>query len=174
MKRKERGIVRSDMIHITMCMLSGVREMKSQKLSWAVWRLRKSSIRFLLGRMDQVGKLDGVLNKEHRNVIPDNVPVAFLCVELHGEAANIARQVCRAFIAGHSREAHEGGGLLSCALEDVGLGNVGKRLVVLEIAMRAKAAGVHDPLGDTLMIEVKNLLAKVKIFKRGGAARANL
>ncbi len=36
MKRNERGIVRSDMIHITMCMLSGVSEMKSQKVSCAV------------------------------------------------------------------------------------------------------------------------------------------
>ena len=36
MKRNERGIVRSDMIHMIMCMLSGESEMKSQKLSWAV------------------------------------------------------------------------------------------------------------------------------------------
>ena len=36
MKRNERGIVRSDMIHSAMCMLSGVSEMKSQKLSCAV------------------------------------------------------------------------------------------------------------------------------------------
>jgi len=35
MKRKERGIARSDITHITMCRLSGVRLMKSQKLSWA-------------------------------------------------------------------------------------------------------------------------------------------
>jgi hypothetical protein len=33
MNRNERGIVRSDMIHMTMCMLSGVREMKSQKVT---------------------------------------------------------------------------------------------------------------------------------------------
>jgi hypothetical protein len=59
--------------------------------------------------MDQVGKLDGVPNKEHRNVIPDNVPIVFLRVKLHCEAANISRQVCRAFTAGYSREAHEGG-----------------------------------------------------------------
>jgi len=33
----ERGIARSDMTHMTMCMLSGVSEMKSQKLSCADW-----------------------------------------------------------------------------------------------------------------------------------------
>ena len=36
MKRKERGMVRSDMIHMTMCIDSGISEMKSQKLSCAV------------------------------------------------------------------------------------------------------------------------------------------
>ena len=34
--RSERGSVRSDMVHITMCMVSGVSEMKSQKVSWAL------------------------------------------------------------------------------------------------------------------------------------------
>jgi hypothetical protein len=33
--RSERGSVRSDMIHIIMCIDSGVSEMKSQKVSWA-------------------------------------------------------------------------------------------------------------------------------------------
>ena len=36
MNRNERGIARSDMIHMTMCIASGIQEMKSQKLSCAV------------------------------------------------------------------------------------------------------------------------------------------
>ena len=34
--RSERGSVRSDITHITMCMASGVSEMKSQKVSCAL------------------------------------------------------------------------------------------------------------------------------------------
>ncbi len=34
--RNERGMARSDMIHMTMCIASGVSEMKSQNVSWAV------------------------------------------------------------------------------------------------------------------------------------------
>jgi hypothetical protein len=34
--RSERGMARSLMAHMIMCMLSGVSEMKSQKVSWAV------------------------------------------------------------------------------------------------------------------------------------------
>ena len=37
MNRNERGIARSDMIHISMWVDSGISETKSQKLSCAVW-----------------------------------------------------------------------------------------------------------------------------------------
>ena len=42
MKRKLRGMARSDMAHMIMCMLSGINEMKSQKLSCAVCAWGKS------------------------------------------------------------------------------------------------------------------------------------
>ena len=35
MNRNDLGMARSDIVHITMCVASGIREMKSQKLSWA-------------------------------------------------------------------------------------------------------------------------------------------
>ena len=41
MNRYERGIARSDIVHITMCVASGISEMKSQKLSWADWACGK-------------------------------------------------------------------------------------------------------------------------------------
>ncbi len=40
--------------------------------------------------------------------------------------------------------------------------------------MRAEAARVHDPLGDALMIEMKELFAKMKVLERGRTARADL
>ena len=41
MNRNERGMARSDMIHMIMCIDSGISETKSQKLSWAVWACGK-------------------------------------------------------------------------------------------------------------------------------------
>ena len=41
MNRNDRGIARSDIVHITMCVASGIREMKSQKLSCADWACGK-------------------------------------------------------------------------------------------------------------------------------------
>jgi hypothetical protein len=40
--------------------------------------------------------------------------------------------------------------------------------------MRAITAGVDDPLGNPLVVKVKNLLPKMKIFEEGGATRPNL
>ena len=74
--RSERGIVRSDITHMTMCMDSGVSEMKSQKVSCAVAGLREAAVGLHLHRMDEVGELDRVLDEEHRDVVADEVPVA--------------------------------------------------------------------------------------------------
>ena len=70
-------------------------------------RLRHREVRLRLGGMDEVGKLHRVLDEEHRDVVADQVPVAFVGVELHREAAHVARGVGRAALAEHGREAHE-------------------------------------------------------------------
>jgi hypothetical protein len=43
--------------------------------------LREAAIRLLLGGVDQVRELDGVLNEQYGNVVADDVPVALLGVE---------------------------------------------------------------------------------------------
>ena len=70
-------------------------------------RLGKLAVRILLGGMDQVGKLDRVLNEEHRDVVADEIEVSFLGVELDREAADVTRQIRRAFVTGNGREARE-------------------------------------------------------------------
>ena len=54
--------------------------------------LGKGAVWLFLHRMDQVGKLDRVLDEENRDIVADDVPVA-LRVELHGETPYISRQV---------------------------------------------------------------------------------
>ena len=62
-------------------------------------RLGERPVGLLLGRMDQIGELDGILDEEHRDVVADDVPVALLRVHLDGEAAHVARQIARALVA---------------------------------------------------------------------------
>ena len=80
-------------------------------------RLREGPVRLLLHRMDDVGKLDGVLDEENRDVVADEVPVAFLSVELDGKAAHVAGEIERPFAAGDRRKPHEGRRLFAGALE---------------------------------------------------------
>ena len=91
-------------------------------------RLGKVAVRLRLGGMDQVGKLDRVLDEEDRDVVADDVPVAFLGIELDRKAAHVARQVGRALAARHGGKAHKGRHALALALEQVGAGHIGQRL----------------------------------------------
>ena len=58
-------------------------------------------------------------------------------------------------------------------LEQVGARDVGQRLVVLEVPVGAVAAGVHDALGDALVVEVEDLLAEVEVLEQRRPALAD-
>jgi len=40
--------------------------------------LRKAAVGFHFYGMDEVGEFDGILDEEHRDVVADQIPVAFL------------------------------------------------------------------------------------------------
>ena len=136
--------------------------------------LRESPVRLLLHGMDHVGELDRVLDEEDRDVVADDVPVAFLGIELDGEAAHVARQIEGSLAAGDRREAHEGRRLLAGPLENVGTGIFREGFVGLEVAMRAIAARMNHALRNALMVEMEDLLAEMKVLDQGRTARADL
>ncbi|MNE31343.1 hypothetical protein D3C80_1249070 [compost metagenome] len=136
-------------------------------------RLRKGAIGLLLGGMNEIRKLDCVLNEEDGNVVADEVPISFLGVELHGRAAHIPREIGRALVAGHCREPHEGRGLFTGPLKQVSLGVGGKGVIGLEIAMRAVTAGMNHAFWNSLVIEMENLLAEMKIIHEKRPARTD-
>ena len=137
-------------------------------------RLRVAAIGLHLHRVDQVGKLDRVLDEEHRDVVAHEIEVAFLRVELHGKAAHVARHVARARAAGDGGKAHEHRRLLLRILQERGPRQLRQRLVRLKEAVRARAARMDDPLGNPLVIEVRDLLAEDEVFeqRRPACARA--
>ena len=137
-------------------------------------RLREAAIRLLLYRMDEVGKLDGILDEEHRDVVADDVPVAFLGVELDRKAAHVARQIGRTLAACNGRKPHKGRRAFAGALEQIGAGELRQRLVVFKKAMRAITSRVNDAFRNPLVVEMKDFFAKMEILKQRGAARADL
>ena len=124
--------------------------------------------------MNQVGKLDRVLDEEHRDVVPDQVPVALLRIELDREAAHVARRVDGACAPRNRREAGEDGRPFPLALEQVRLGELRNWSCALEVSMRGRTAGMDDAFRYALVIEVENLFAQHEIFEHRGPARAGL
>ena len=100
-------------------------------------------------------------------LLPDEVPVAVLGVELEREAARIAHRVRRAARAGDGREAHEDARVRLPTLEKsfilVQRGDVGVRH--LEVTIGARAHGVHDALRDPLAVEAGELLEEVVVLE---------
>ena len=124
--------------------------------------------------MHQVWKLHCVLNEENRHVVADQIPVALVGVELHGETAYVACRVFGSPLAGHGRKTHKHRCDLAGLLERRGFGHRSHGLVGFEKAVGARAACVHDALGNALMVEVRELFAQDEVFKQGRAAHAHL
>ena len=134
--------------------------------------LRDFVVRLGLYRMDEVGKLDRVLDEEDRHVVADEVPVALVGIEFDREAAHVARRVGRAARSGDRRKADEDGRLFRRVVEQLRHGEVGQVLVDLEEAVRRRAARMHHPLGNALMVEMGDLFAQMEIFEQSRAALA--
>lgn len=50
-------------------------------------------MRLWLDRMNEIWKLDGVLNEEDRNVVADYIPITLLGVEFDGKPSNITNGI---------------------------------------------------------------------------------
>ena len=123
--------------------------------------------------MDEIGKLDPVADEEHRDVVAHEVEDALTGVELHGEPTHVAHRVGGAAGADHGGEPgeHRRGAV---RLEELGRSDLGRRSVRLEHAMGGRTASVHHPLGDALVVEVRDLLTEVEVLHERRPAGARL
>ncbi len=121
-------------------------------------------------RVDEVRELHGVPDEEHPQVVAHQVPVAVLGVELHGEAARVARHLRGVPATRDCREPHGDVGLLARLLEQPCPGVPRDRLVAdgavsREGAVGEDTTGVHHTLGDALAVEVADLLEEVVVLQ---------
>ena len=137
-------------------------------------RLGIAPVRLHLHRMDQVREFDRVLNEEDRDVVADQIPVAFGRIEFDREAAHVARRIHRTGPARDGREAGEQFGLLAHFGQNLGGGEVRQAFGQFEEAVGGRTARMDDPLGDALMVEMLDLLAEDEVLQQGRAARAGL
>src|SRR5450759_1588701 len=134
-------------------------------------RLRKAPVGFHLYGMDEIGEFDGILNEKDRDVVADQVPVAFLSVELDGKSAYVTRGIYRTRAARDGRYASKHGCLLTYLSEYPGGGVLFQRGGQLEESMHARRSRVNDTLGNTLVIEMGDFFAEDEILYQRGAER---
>ena len=135
-------------------------------------RLRKAPVGRGLHRVNQVGKLDRILDEENWDVVANDVPVAFLGIKLDREAAHVTGQIGRTLVSGNGRETHETRRLFAFfARQYLGAGQFGDWIGQLEFPMHAVATRVNDAFGNPFVIEVKNLFARDVIFEQLRTAR---
>lgn len=72
-------------------------------------RLRYLIVRLRFAGVNEVREFKSVIDEEDGNVVPDNVPIAFFRVKLHGEASYVSYSVGATSAAKHRREADKGG-----------------------------------------------------------------
>jgi len=70
--------------------------------------------------VDNVGELDSVLDEENGNVVSNDIPVALVGVELHGEASYISDGIGGPPGAEDSRETYKDGSCTGSVIEDSG------------------------------------------------------
>ena len=133
-----------------------------------VLRAAQVGARVALDRVVEVGELERVAHEEHRRVVADQIPVAFLGVELDGEAADVALGIGGAAFAGDGGEPGEQLGLLADLGEDLRPRVFRDVVRDGERAVGAGALGVHAPLGNHLAVEVGELLQEPDILEQLG------
>ena len=122
-------------------------------------------------RKDEVGEFDGVLDKENRDVVANQIPVAFLGVKLDRKPAYVTRGVDRTRAAGDGRYAGKHRCLRTYLGEYPGSGVTLQRGGQLEETMHARRTRVNDTLGNALVIEMGNFFAQDEILQQRWAAR---
>ncbi len=136
--------------------------------------LRKCAVGLFLDGVDDVGEFDGILNKEDRDIVSHDVPVALLSVEFNGKAANISRKVNGSLATRDCREPDKCRSAFALALKQIGPGVFRKRLVILKKTMSPIAASMHNALRNALVVKVENLLSKMEVLNQRRPAWTDL
>jgi len=114
-------------------------------------------VRLGFGGVDDVGKLDGILDKEDGNVVADQIPVTLLGVELDSEPTHITNRIGAPAAAKDSREADEHRRYARRICQDGRKRHVLGTLVHAELSECTATARVDNSLGDPLMIKAVDL-----------------
>jgi hypothetical protein len=111
----------------------------------------------LTARMNNIGKFEGILDEEDRNVVSYDIPISFLRVKLDGETSHISDGICTSAGSQDGRETHEDGRGSRCVGEYTCTGDIRGTLVKLECSKGSSSTCMDDSLGNPFMVESHDL-----------------
>lgn len=94
--------------------------LKVPKVIMRTLTLRNLIVRLRLNRMNNVRKLDSILNKEDRDIIPHNIPVPFSSIHLHSEAPDIPNSIRTPSTTLDGGKPHKNGRFALRVIQDTG------------------------------------------------------
>ena len=107
--------------------------------------------------MNHVRELDGIADKECREVVADQVPVTVGGIELGGKATRVAQGFRRVSTVHHGREAHKHGGGHASG-KHIGFSPVAQVVGHRKRTVSPRAARMHDALRDAFAVKALELL----------------
>src|SRR5664280_41009 len=137
-------------------------------------RLGESPVRLHLYGVDQIRKLDSILDKEDRDVIADKIPIAFFSVELDRKSTHVTRSIYRTCATCDGRYSSEYRRFLAHLGEYPGSGVFLQRRGQFEESMNPRGSRMNNTLGNTLMVEMSDFVAEDEIFEKCRTTRIGL
>ena len=137
-------------------------------------RLRIATVGLHFDRMNEVGELHRVLDEKNRHIVADQIEVPLPGMEFGRETTHIARQIARTGTTGNSRKTHKDRCFVTDTLQKIGPGVLAQRLRDFEEPVGAGTTRVDDPLGNTLVVKVRDLFPENKVFLQSRPTRGRL
>lgn len=122
--------------------------------------------------MDEIWELDGISDEEDWGVVSNHVPVSFLGVELDGVTSGVSGGISRSLLTSDSGETEENWGCFTDLTEEFGFGVFADIVGGFEEAVSSGALGMDDSFGDSLSVEVGELVNEVDVIEGDGSVFA--
>lgn len=107
--------------------------------------------------MDNIREFDCILNKEDRDVVSDQIPVAFASVKFDGEPSDVTDRISRTARSLNCRKTDEHWRLVRRVIEDVGIRELGNSFTETEDAMSTCTTSMDNAFGDPFVVKVVDL-----------------
>ena len=129
-------------------------------------------LRIPLLRVNKIGKLQGVPDKENRRVIPDQIPVSLVSIEFHGKSPDISFRVGSTPLPGNRGETHEHVGLLANLGKNTCFRVTGYIVRHRERTKRPASLSMHDTFRNPLPVKMSQFFDQPNVLQKSRPMRS--